>query len=74
MNQDQQNKLDQLWFRALDESVAANEMFTRYRFAALVANEERQACSKLLEGLAEESHGMRRVAFSSAASAIRNRK
>jgi hypothetical protein len=74
MNQGEQNKLDQIWFKALGESVAANEMFTRYRFAAFVANEERESCAKLLDDLASAAHGMRKVAFSSAAEAIRNKK
>jgi len=74
MNQDDQNKLDYIWFQALDESVAANEMFTRYRFAYKVIAAERESCAQLLDALASSSHGMRRVAFSSAAEAIRRKK
>lgn len=36
------DELDVLWSRALHESVAAGEPYTRYRFAALVAAAERE--------------------------------
>ena len=42
-------ELDILWGRALRDSVAAGEMYTRYRFAALVAAAEREACATLAE-------------------------
>lgn len=74
MNQGEQNRLDQIWFKALAESVAANEMFTRYRFAQFVAQEERESCAKLLDELAECCKGMRKVAITAAANAIRHRK
>lgn len=38
-------ELDILWARALRDSVAAGEMYTRYRFAALVAAAEREKCA-----------------------------
>lgn len=40
-------ELDILWSRALRDSVAAGEMYTRYRFAELVAAAEREACAKV---------------------------
>jgi len=38
--------IDQLWNRALHESIANGEQFTRYRFAQLVAEHEREATEK----------------------------
>lgn len=40
--------IDTLWQQALHESVKAGEQFTRYHFAALVADAERKACAQLL--------------------------
>jgi hypothetical protein len=39
--------IDKLWNQALQETVKAHEPFTRYRFAALVAAAEREACAKV---------------------------
>jgi len=41
--------IDHLWFRAMRESIKANEDFTRYRFAAMVAAIEREECAKMAE-------------------------
>ena len=41
--------IDKMWGQALNESIKNGEDFTRYRFAALVAAAEREACAKLLE-------------------------
>ena len=38
-------ELDRLWFEAMHQSIEANEDFVRYRFAALVAAAEREACA-----------------------------
>ena len=44
------DEIDVLWLKALGESVEKGEMFTRYRFAALVAAYERRACADVCEG------------------------
>jgi hypothetical protein len=49
-------ELDTLWFKAMQE---AGDDFTRYRFAALVAAAEREACAEIcdaeatIEGIAQ---------------------
>ena len=42
-------EVDRLWGVALHESVTAGEMFTRYRFAALLAEAEREQCARMVE-------------------------
>jgi hypothetical protein len=44
--------IDQLWNRALRESIENGEQFTRYRFAQLVAAHEREACAQVCEKFA----------------------
>ena len=44
-------ELDRLWFEAMHQSIEANENFVRYRFAALVAAHEREACAQVCEEL-----------------------
>jgi hypothetical protein len=39
-------ELDTLWFKAMQE---AGDDFTRYRFAALVAAAEREACARVCD-------------------------
>ena len=43
-------QIDKLWNRALAESVAAGEEFTRYRFAAMVEAAAVRRCAKTIEG------------------------
>lgn len=43
------DELDALWFRAMEASISAGEDFARYRFAALIAAAEREACAKTVE-------------------------
>jgi len=43
--------LDKLWNQALHESLQAGEMFTRYRFAKLVADHERNECAKVCDAM-----------------------
>jgi len=45
--------IDQMWNQAMNEAVKNGENFTRYRFAALVAAAEREACAKLCDKYAE---------------------
>jgi hypothetical protein len=42
-------EVDRLWGVAMHESIKAGEMFTRYRFAALVADTERERCAQVCE-------------------------
>ena len=48
MNKDE---IDIMWQKAMKESIKDGEMYTRYHFAKLVAEVEREACAKLVEGL-----------------------
>ncbi len=41
--------IDELWQRAMIEAIRRGEMQTRYRFAELVAEIEREACADLCE-------------------------
>jgi len=38
-----------MWQQAMQESIKDGEMFTRYHFAKLVAEAEREACVKVCE-------------------------
>lgn len=49
-----EKEIDTLWFKATDASIAAGEMFTRYRFAALVAEAERERCAKVCDDMAAQ--------------------
>lgn len=44
-------EIDILWQRAMQQAVKDGEMFTRYRFATLVAAAEREACAKVCEAV-----------------------
>jgi hypothetical protein len=44
-------ELDTMWFQAQHDAIRAGEDFTRYRFAALVAAAEREACAKILDSV-----------------------
>ena len=39
-----QDEIDIMWQQAMQESIKDGEMFTRYQFAKLVAEKEREAC------------------------------
>ena len=39
-------EIDILWQKAMQESIKEGEMFTRYHFAKLVAEAEREACAQ----------------------------
>lgn len=41
--------IDQLWQTAMRQSIEDGEQFTRYHFAKLVAEHEREACAKVAE-------------------------
>jgi hypothetical protein len=67
-------QLDQLWHKAMRESVEDGEMFTRYHFANLVAAHEREACAKVAENCFE-GQGKHKIVIMAveAAKAIRAR-
>jgi hypothetical protein len=44
-----QDEIDIMWQKAMQESIKDGEMFTRYHFAKLVAEAEREACAKVCE-------------------------
>ena len=41
------NEIDILWQQAMNQAIADGEMFTRYEFAKLVADAEREACATI---------------------------
>ena len=57
------DEIDIMWQKAMQEAVEDGEMYTRYRFARLLADAEREACAKICEsytdksGSDHESHG-----------------
>jgi hypothetical protein len=53
MNKDE---IDTMWQQAMRESIKNNEMYTRYHFAKLVAEAEREACAKLCDDLPVPPH------------------
>ena len=42
-----QDEIDIMWLKAMRQSIKDGEMFTRYHFAKLVADKEREACAKV---------------------------
>ena len=48
MNKDE---IDTMWQKAMQESIKDGEMSTRYHFAKLVAEAEREACAKVCDEL-----------------------
>ena len=44
-----QEEIDTLWFKALDESVKQGELYTRYKFAELIAAAEREVCAQVCD-------------------------
>lgn len=47
-------ELDRLWFQAMEESIKDGEMVARYRFAALVAAAEREACAQIADEVGDD--------------------
>jgi hypothetical protein len=41
------DEIDTMWQQAMQESIKEGEMYTRYHFAKLVAEAEREACAKV---------------------------
>ena len=48
------DEIDVMWQKALRQALEENEQFTRYRFAALVAEKERAKIVTLLKGSLDE--------------------
>ena len=44
-----QDEIDTMWQQAMQDSIKDGEMYTRYHFAKLVAEAEREACAELIE-------------------------
>ena len=44
------DEIDIMWQKAMQEAVEGGEMYTRYRFARLLADAEREACAKVADG------------------------
>ena len=44
-----QDEIDILWQKAMQESIKDGEMFTRYHFAKLIVEAEREACAKVCD-------------------------
>jgi hypothetical protein len=49
-------ELDQMWSRAMEDAISAGEMFTRYRFAEMVAAAEREACALVADDIAVDTN------------------
>ena len=49
-------EIDIMWQQALRDSVRDGEMFTRYHFAKMIAEQEREACAKVCEFGADAMH------------------
>jgi hypothetical protein len=52
-----QDEIDTMWQQAMKESIKDGEMFTRYHFAKLVAEAEREACAKFVDHILKEGGG-----------------
>lgn len=48
------DQIDVLWHKAMQIAVSKGDDFTRYEFAALVAQSEREACAKVCEEIQAE--------------------
>ena len=44
-----QDEIDTMWQKAMQESIKEGEMYTRYHFAKLVAEAEREAIAQMIE-------------------------
>jgi len=48
--------IDKLWHQAMSDSIKNGEDFTRYRFANLVVNHEREACVRMCNEADKSTH------------------
>ena len=44
-----QEEIDTMWQQAMQESIKDGALFTRYHFAKMVAEAEREACAKVCD-------------------------
>jgi hypothetical protein len=44
-----QEDVDKLWYKAMSQAMQQGELYTRYKFAELIAAEEREACALVCE-------------------------
>jgi hypothetical protein len=51
------DEIDTMWQQAMQESIKNGEMYTRYRFAKLLAEAERQACAAMSDWILKEGGG-----------------
>jgi len=49
-----QDEIDTMWQKAMKESIKDGEMFTRYHFAKLVAQHEREECANMVDHILKE--------------------
>jgi hypothetical protein len=52
-----QDEVDIMWQQAMRESIKNNEMYTRYHFAKMVAEAEREACANMVDHILKEGGG-----------------
>jgi hypothetical protein len=52
-----QDEIDTMWQKAMQESIKDGDMFTRYHFAKLVAEKEREANAKMVDHILKEGGG-----------------
>ena len=52
-----QDEIDTMWQQAMKESIKDGEMYTRYHFAKLVAEKEREANAKMVDHILKEGGG-----------------
>ena len=48
------DEIDIMWQKAMQESIKEGEMYTRYHFAKMVAEAEREACAKVCDEYADD--------------------
>jgi len=47
-------EIDIMWQQALQDSVRDGEMFTRYHFAKMIADKQREASAEMIEDMTDE--------------------
>jgi len=50
-------EIDTMWQQAMQESIKDGEVYTRYHFAKLVAEKEREANAKMVDHILKEGGG-----------------
>jgi len=51
------HEIDIMWQQAMRQSIEDGEMFTRYHFAKLVAQHEREECANMVDHILKEGGG-----------------